>query len=90
MSWFSYTAAMDELRPDRSELGRALAALRRTVTRPCVVCGRAMTGKTHRKTCSVACRNKLYRARKEQTRREDEDNATNSELARGSLHPREQ
>ena len=55
---------MDERRNPGSEAGRALAALRRRVTVPCTVCGAPITGATHRRYCSDACRSRAYRARK--------------------------
>ena len=47
----------------RREIARALAALRRRVTVPCVVCGTPVTGATHRRYCSAACRTRAYRQR---------------------------
>jgi hypothetical protein len=55
---------------NRSDLARALAALRQRVTTNCVVCGREITGMKHRRTCSDVCRSKAYRLRlKERTQR---------------------
>ena len=56
---------MDE-RTARSELGRALAALRRRVTQTCPVCRRPYAGAAHKRYCSPACRQRAYRQRLEQ------------------------
>jgi hypothetical protein len=56
-----------------SELGRALAALRRPVERPCAVCGKPMVGMAHRRTCSNACRAKAQRLRNAAKRTHEKD-----------------
>jgi hypothetical protein len=50
----------------RSDLARALAALRQRVQTNCVVCGREITGMKHRRTCSDVCRSKAYRLRQKE------------------------
>ena len=47
----------------RSEVGRALAALRRRVTQTCPVCRRQYAGAAHKRYCSAACRQRAYRER---------------------------
>lgn len=53
---------------DRSDLGRALAALRPRITVTCEVCGAEYTLVARRqqgaRTCSNRCRQQLYRDRK--------------------------
>ena len=51
----------DELTP--TEMGRALAAMRQTVTGGCVVCGKEFTGTAKRRHCSNTCAAKAYRDR---------------------------
>ncbi len=48
---------MDE-RAMRSELGRALAALRRRVEQTCPVCKQQYAGAAHKRYCSAACRSR--------------------------------
>jgi MYND finger len=48
---------------ERSELGRALAALRRKVEVKCAVCGKVVKGSKVRRYCSDACRQEAYRKR---------------------------
>jgi len=55
---------MDE-RATRSELGRALAALRRRVEQSCPVCKKPYAGAAHKRYCSAACRQRAYRERLE-------------------------
>jgi hypothetical protein len=55
---------MDE-RATRSELGRALAALRRRVEQTCPVCKKPYAGAAHKRYCSAACRQRAYRERLE-------------------------
>jgi hypothetical protein len=62
---------MDEQQA-RSDLGRALAALRRPVTQTCPVCKRAYEGAAHKRYCSAACRQQAYRERKDGTTKGDE------------------
>ena len=57
---------MDSTPPTSTDAARALVALRRRVTKRCAVCGCEMVGIKIKTTCSVACRSKLYRQRKEQ------------------------
>lgn len=58
----------------RTDIARALAAMRRRVETTCPVCGKTMTGMRHRRTCSDACRSKAYRLRKEaKTTNNDEE-----------------
>ena len=61
---------MDE-RATRSEMGRALAALRRRVTQTCPVCRKPYAGAAHKRYCSAACRQCAYRERKETQAREE-------------------
>jgi hypothetical protein len=51
---------------NRSDLARALAALRQRVQTLCVVCGREITGMKHRRTCSDVCRSRAYRLRQKE------------------------
>ena len=62
---------MDE-RALRSELGRALAALRRRVEQTCRVCKKSYAGAAHKRYCSAACRQRAYRERLESKEREGE------------------
>jgi hypothetical protein len=52
---------------DRSDRGRALAALRRRVTQTCPVCKKAYEGAAHKRYCSAACRQQAYRQRHQPT-----------------------
>jgi hypothetical protein len=54
-----------EQQASRSDLGRALAALRRQVTQTCPVCKRPYEGAAHKRYCSAACRQRAYRERRE-------------------------
>jgi hypothetical protein len=49
--------------PDRSEVGRALAGLRRRVTQTCPICKKTYEGAAHKRYCSAACRQQAYRER---------------------------
>ena len=55
---------MDQ-QPSPTELGRALAALRRRVVQICPVCKRSYEGAAHKRYCSAACRQQAYRERLE-------------------------
>ncbi len=46
-----------------SEVGRALAGLRRHQAKTCEVCGKKMEGLKRLRYCSPACQSKAYRAR---------------------------
>ena len=61
---------MDE-RALRSELGRALAALRRRVEQTCPMCGTPYAGGAHKRYCSAACRQRAYRERLEAKERDE-------------------
>jgi hypothetical protein len=61
---------MDE-RALRSELGRALAALRRRVAQTCPVCRKRYAGAAHKRYCSAACRQRAYRERLEAKERDE-------------------
>ncbi len=56
--------SMDE-QTARSEVGRALAALRRRVEQTCPVCRKQYAGAAHKRYCSPACRQRAYRERHE-------------------------
>jgi hypothetical protein len=56
---------------DRSDLGRALAALRRRVTQTCPVCKKTYEGAAHKRYCSAACRQQAFRERKAGTTKGD-------------------
>ncbi len=47
-----------------TETARALAAMRPRVSGICLVCGRIMRGYATRRYCSVACKSRAYRERK--------------------------
>jgi hypothetical protein len=55
----------------RSDLGRALAALRRRVNQTCPVCPKQFEGAAHKRYCSAACRQQAYRERKTGTTKGD-------------------
>lgn len=55
---------MSDDQQSKTELARALAAMRRVVTAPCIVCGKPVTGAAHRRYCSDTCRVTAYRRRK--------------------------
>lgn len=57
---------MDEPNLSKTEIARALAAMRRRVTVSCVTCGKAVEGAAHRKYCSDSCRVIAYQRRKQQ------------------------
>ena len=52
---------------DRSDIGRALAALRRRVTQTCPVCKKSYEGAAHKRYCSAACRQQAFRERKQRS-----------------------
>jgi hypothetical protein len=58
--------SMDEQQAS-SDLGRALAALRRRVTQTCPVCKKPYEGAAHKRYCSAACRQQAYRLRHQHT-----------------------
>ena len=58
--------------PSRSDLGRALAALRRRVTQTCPICKQPYDGAAHKRYCSAACRQRAYRERLEEKAREED------------------
>ncbi len=58
-----YTECMAE-ETSRSELGRALQALRRRVTKRCVICNIEIEGTTKKIYCSNRCRVRAYTNRK--------------------------
>jgi predicted nucleic acid-binding Zn ribbon protein len=49
---------------DPSNLGAALAALRKRARRACSVCGKKFEATTRARYCSTSCKLKAYRARK--------------------------
>lgn len=55
---------MDEPPLSKTEIARALAAMRRRVTVACAICGKTVEGAAHRKYCSDSCRVIAYQRRK--------------------------
>ena len=56
--------------PTPSDAGRALLALRRRVTITCTICGETFVALPTARTCSGACRSKLYYQRTRRPRRQ--------------------
>jgi hypothetical protein len=52
-------------RKERSEFGRRLASLRKKVELACPQCGKAVRGNKTRRYCSLACRQRAYRERRD-------------------------
>ncbi len=62
---------------DRSEIGRALSAMRRTdIESKCHRCGKPITGTTKSRWCSAACCQAAYRERKAEAELDKDLSAT--------------